>query len=197
MSWKNYLPEAAVGGGAGLAVVVFYIIANGWAGGANAGDWLAFAGALVGTAGAAGTALYVEERRRRLRRRDDLRLLREALDDVQRTTLALGQAPGPFVGADAEKTFILEALDELALGCELFREARAAAKIDDAALWRAIRRVEMAIDAHRASLEREAAVVGGFAPSDEILRISREKRAAFARYLLPLLEKAQDRIARI
>src|SRR4051794_3414080 len=47
-NWRERGMEALVGGAAGLAVIVFYIVARAKIEGAGAGDWLSFAGAIIG-----------------------------------------------------------------------------------------------------------------------------------------------------
>lgn len=191
------MPEAAVGGVAGLAVVTLYIILESLAVGADAGDWLGFAGAIVGVGGAAGTAIYVEERKRRQSRRDDIRLLAGALQDLDQALEAF--APDVDHGPDLyrQREAILSSLERLNFGCELFAHARAASKIDDVTLWRLVRRVEQVIGDHVAMLEREAGIIDDYGVTEGILKVFRQKTTAFSERLKPLLAQALDRIDRI
>lgn len=62
---KQVIREAAVGGLSGLAVVIGYIIVRSYTDGAQAGDWLQFAGAMLGTGGAVAGALFIESWKRK------------------------------------------------------------------------------------------------------------------------------------
>lgn len=61
---KRIIEEIVVGGLSGLALVLLYLLINAHSEGADAGDWLQFAGAMMGTGLAVVGALYVEKRRR-------------------------------------------------------------------------------------------------------------------------------------
>lgn len=61
---KRIVEEVVVGGLSGLGLVVGYILLRGYLDRASAGDWLQFAGAMLGTGLAVVGALYVEKRRR-------------------------------------------------------------------------------------------------------------------------------------
>lgn len=52
LNWRNEIPHAFAGGITGLVIVCTYITARAYSEGAEAGDWLAFAGALIGVTGA-------------------------------------------------------------------------------------------------------------------------------------------------
>ena len=62
---KQVIREASVGGLSGLALVVCYIVVRSYTDGAQAGDWLQFAGAMLGTGGAVAGALFIESWKRR------------------------------------------------------------------------------------------------------------------------------------
>ncbi|KFD27054.1 hypothetical protein [Sphingobium yanoikuyae] len=58
--WKNRVTEALVGGAAGLVVVATYIIARAVFNGADDGDWLNFAGVVVGVMLTAGVTIGLQ-----------------------------------------------------------------------------------------------------------------------------------------
>lgn len=197
MTIRDKVGEAVVGGLTGLAVVVLYLIARAAIYGASPGDWLAFAGAMVGIGGATGTAIYIADRTRRTARRDDVNLLKGALEDLDGTLgkIARGDAGEP--DKQKQKADIVALLTQLNLGREVFAHARATSKIDDVTLWRHVRVVEMTIEDNAKMLEKETAIVGEREPTDDILRIYREHTQAFAAELRPRLRDAIDRIAKL
>lgn len=197
MTIRDKVGEAVVGGLTGLAVVVVYLIARAAIHGAGPGDWLAFAGAMVGIGGATGTAIYVADRTRRTARRDDVNLLKGALEDLDVTLgkIARGDAGEP--DRHKQKADIVSLLEQLNLGREVFAHARATSKIDDVTLWRHVRVVEMTIEDNAKMLEKETAIVGEREPTDEILRIYREHTQTFAAELRPRLRDAIGRIGKL
>lgn len=85
---KHIAQEIVVGGLSGLGLVAGYILLRGYLDSASAGDWLQFAGAMMGTGLAVAGALYVEKRRRdhdkdrgKATLLDALRLIDTELDD--------------------------------------------------------------------------------------------------------------------
>ena len=196
MSWKDKINEAIVGGLSGLLVVVLYLIAQAILHGADPGDWLAFAGAMLGIGGATFTAIYVADRTRRAARRDDVRLLKGALEDLDDTLERISRndtAPDRAM----QKDNIVLLLTQLELGQEVFGYARETSKIDDVTLWRHVRIIEITIDENAKMIARETAIVSNNEPTDEILRIYIEHTQAFANNLRPLLRSAIDRIGRL
>ena len=197
MTTQDKIREAIVGGLTGLAVVVVYLIVRAILNGADAGDWLAFAGAMVGIGGAALTAIFIADRTRRIARSDDVNLLKGALEDLDGTLRKIARGDADEPDKQKQKDNIVSLLTQLRLGREVFAHARATSKIDDVTLWRHVRIVEMVIEDNAKMLEKETAIVGDREPTDDILRIYREHTGAFAGELRPRLRDAIERIGQL
>ena len=77
MSWSDRALEAAVGGASGLIVVAIFIVTRAWLHGVSDGDWLQFAGVIIGVALTITGAKLVDEvgsRARRARCKHDFTL---------------------------------------------------------------------------------------------------------------------------
>jgi len=61
---KRIFQEVIAGGLSGLFLVLIYILVRAHFDGAQPGDWLQFAGALLGSGTAVGGALFIERRKR-------------------------------------------------------------------------------------------------------------------------------------
>ncbi|PHP18766.1 hypothetical protein CG471_15980 [Sphingobium sp. IP1] len=61
MNWRSRVSEALVGGATGLFVVACYIVARARIDGADAGDWLAFAGVIFGVMLTAGVTVGIQK----------------------------------------------------------------------------------------------------------------------------------------
>lgn len=197
MTSRDKVGEALVGGVTGLAVVVVYLIARAAFEGADAGDWLAFAGAMTGIGGATFTAIYVADRTRRLGRRDDLNLLKGSLEDLGETVAKMVRGDVDESDRNRQKDNIIFRLADLNLGREVFAHARATSRIDDVTLWRRVRIIEITIEKYAKVIEREIAIVGNNEPTDDILRVHRERAQELADDIGPLLDSALDRIEQL
>ncbi|MBL0914468.1 MAG: hypothetical protein IBJ13_02820 [Sphingopyxis sp.] len=197
MHWKDKVGEAVVGGLAGLAVVVLFLIAQALLYGATPGDWLAFAGAMIGIGGATGTAIYAADRSRRAARRDDVNLLRGAMHDLDGTLAKIARGDAGEQDKAKQKDSIVLLLTQLEFGREVFAHALTTSRIDDVTLWRHVRLIEKSIADNAKMIARETAIVGKNEPTDDILRIYREHTKAFAGELRPLLRSAIERIDRL
>lgn len=112
MSKKRIIEEVAVGGLSGLVLVVGYIMLRGYLDSASAGDWLQFAGAMLGTGLAVVGALYVEKRRRvheKLQGKATLMdVLKQMDDSFADAATPLDGALGRDVGEINARRFFLE-----------------------------------------------------------------------------------------
>jgi hypothetical protein len=92
---KRILEEIAVGGLSSLALVLIYILIRANLDGAGPGDWLQFAGAMLGSGTAVGGALFIEALKRR---RDERQGEATLLDALSETAYAIRSAGEPLEG---------------------------------------------------------------------------------------------------
>lgn len=195
---RNEVMREIVGGGiAGLVAFAAFLIFQGIFQGADAGDWLAFAGAMIGIGGATGTAIYVADRSRRAARRDDVNLLKGSLEDLGNTVEQMARGDPEESDRNRKKDNIIFRLADLNLGRDVFAHARTTSRINDATLWRRVRIIEIAIEKYVKVIEREIAIVGNNEPSDEILRVHHEQAQVLADEMRPLLATALARIEQL
>lgn len=113
MSKERIVEEVIVGSLSGLAVVAGYILLRGYLDKASAGDWLQFAGAMLGTGLAVAGALYVEKRRRDHDKQQGQATLLDALrqidSELEGFLEPLSGELGKDVGVINARRFFLEA----------------------------------------------------------------------------------------
>lgn len=89
MKWDAILREAAVGGLSGLAVVLAYVLIRAHLDGADPGDWLQFAGAMLGSSTAVAGALFIERVKSREAKKIGEATLRDAFEETARAIRAV------------------------------------------------------------------------------------------------------------
>ncbi|GLI96644.1 hypothetical protein [Sphingobium sp. BS19] len=82
---KPIVQEAVVGGLTGLAVVLLYICFRESLNGADTGDWLQFAGAMLGSGAAVAGAIYIESLKRNRDRQQGQATLLDILKQIERS----------------------------------------------------------------------------------------------------------------
>lgn len=91
MKWHEIFREAVVGGLSGLSVVLIYILIRAHLDGADPGDWLQFAGAMLGSGTAVGGALFIERVKSREEKSRGDATLRDAFEETARAMRPLAQ----------------------------------------------------------------------------------------------------------
>jgi hypothetical protein len=103
MSWADRLREALVGGLTGLATVALYAVARAKLIGAPAGDWLGFAGAVIGTALAVGGAVWIEHWKRGTERRAETRAVLASVTRIRAfTAIVMNDRPSGISKTDLQ-----------------------------------------------------------------------------------------------
>jgi hypothetical protein len=157
--------------------------------GIGSGDWLAAAGNLVGVILAVGGAVYVESWKRQSAVRSDLKMIEDALRELDSSFEELKKEPRINWEVSVKKRPVIEAMERLQSARELLGFTRKEAKVKDIHLWRQLGQIEAGIDEHDAMLTRELAILQGYSVTDRVLEINRSQLLAFVAAIQPLVRR--------
>ncbi|WP_345169489.1 hypothetical protein [Sphingomonas daechungensis] len=155
----------------------------------DAGDWLAFAGALLGVVLAVGGAIFVERWKKSTELQADLKLIEDALVELEQSLSSLDVPFDADRRVADQKQPVIHSLERLEDARAVLAFAREQTKVTDIALWRGLRSIELDIDARRQMLDQEKGILLGRNVTRRVLEINRSKLVAFAENLLPTVRQ--------
>lgn len=162
--------------------------------GIGPGDWLAAAGNMAGVILAVAGAVYVESWKRQSSVRADLRMIEDALRELDSSFEELRIERPSNSDVSVKKMPVIQTMERLQSAHELLMFTRREAKVKDIHLWRQLGVIETGIDGHDAMLARELAILKGFNVTENVLDINREKLLKFVDTIQPLVRQAVDKL---
>ena len=184
--WKQVLACAAAGFLGGLLATLLLSRPAIWAGlvGISAGDWLQAGAAIIGVFLTVTATLWLEQNKREGERKEEQRLIREALLMLQTTLPAASQALN--VDWDLDRR-ILETkvhYEIVRTGLETLSHARQGYRVRSYNLWNALAEIEATYATVRGRITNEANIVRGNHVTQAVLEIAREKIEELAQNLI-------------
>lgn len=159
---------------------------------ATAGDYLSFLGGILGAFLAVVGAVAVEDRKRAVDARRELTLIDSALQELRvamvrivKTTVDDGR---PLTDQKQDVLRFMTGLEDARAALEF---ARSSARVDNIALFMALRSLDRAIETHEAMVTRETAIIRENNPTPGILKVYRDRMSAFTEALGEPLNRAQ------
>jgi len=162
--------------------------------GIGSGDWLAAAGNLAGVILAVGGAVYVESWKRQSAVRSDLKMIEDALRELDSSFEELKKEPQINWEVSVKKLPVIEAMERLQSARELLNFTRREAKVKDIHLWRQLGQIEAGIDGHDAMLTKELAILQGYSVTDRVLEINRSQLLGFVAAIQPLVRRTIEQL---
>ncbi|WP_088183094.1 hypothetical protein [Sphingobium sp. Z007] len=178
MSHKERIESFLIGGLSGLMVVAAYLVMHAWSSGANAGDWLGFAGALLGTILAIGGAIFVEHYRRKMERNDELRLLRSALSRITMgANVLVGDGLPEGLNIEGKRGHYLDALSNIhsGFGIIIYAKERLNFALKNPELFSDLQRVELHLKLSEKDRLAEERILSTDNLTEAVLNVMQEK----------------------
>jgi hypothetical protein len=160
---------------------------------AEAGDWLAFAGALVGVVATILGTLWLEHHRSRATERKQRATVTTSLNEISSALQSVQQPRGNEAIATA-RTARLAAEDVLLKAFDKFTYARHYIPTDDIDCWQAVEALYAAIVREKDVVERETKWLREAGDNEEVFLISIERMQGVAQRLMQPLGAAIDEI---
>jgi hypothetical protein len=157
-----------------------------WAGltGISAGDWLQAGAAIIGVFLTVTATLWLEQRKREGERREEQRLIREALLMLQTTLPAASQALNADWDLDRRILETKAQYETVRIGLETLSHARQGYRVRSYNLWNALAEIEAVYTIVRARTTNEENIIRGNHVTVAVLAIAREKIEELAQNLI-------------
>jgi hypothetical protein len=156
------------------------------------GEWIQSASAIVGVALTVWAAGVLEDRKRRLQREDEQRLVREAVDQLSRTIPAILQEVEQGLSLVDRIRSTREQYSAFVDAQSTFIHAHAHLSPAGLNLWASLSRLHRSLGLMTDRLNSEDRIIHGDNVSEQVWAISREKIVEFATDAEPYVTRARD-----
>lgn len=186
INWAQILACAAAGSVGGLLAALLLSRPAIQAGLASisAGDWLQAGAAIIGVFLTVTATLWLEQKKREGERKEEQRLIREALLMLQTTLPAASQALNAEWDLDRRILETKVHYETVRTGLETLSHARQGYRVRSYNLWNALAEIEASYAIVRARITNEENIVGGNHVTQAVLGIAREKIEELAQNLI-------------
>ncbi len=186
IDWAQILACAAAGMIGGLLAAMLLSRSAIWVGlsGISAGDWLQAGAAIIGVFLTVTATLWLEQRKREGERREEQRLIREALLMLQATLPAASQALNADWDLDMRILETKAHYETVRIGLETLSQARQGYRVRSYNLWNSLAEIEAVYTIARIRITNEENIVRGNHVTGAVLAIAREKIEELAQNLI-------------
>lgn len=161
----------------------------------NAGDWLAFSGALIGVVATILGTIWLERYRTASQEKRERRNLNDFLKVMEGKLMAIKGERGTAPIADARSAWVA-AEEEVLKAFDKFNYARHFVPRQDVNSWHAIEALQASIVVDRPMLETEARVLREAGDSEAVFEINIDKVGRASDRILAYLRSAQEEVSR-
>lgn len=198
LNWQQILACAFAGIVGGLSVNAIMSKPAVWAGfvGISAGEWLQAAAAIIGVFLTVQGTLWLEERKRKRERKEEQRLISEALV-LLKTVLANASQPLDPDWDLSKRILMTQAHYEMVrTGMESLAYARQNYRVRSYNLWNSLSSIDIIHAIRRERITNEEHIVRGNHVTEAVLAICREKIEEYAGELVQPVDSASEALVK-